>query len=108
MKFIGHLFGLTAVAILSLLLTLFAAYVSVDISHLFSIPMLSTFTIAQFFGAFYIVWISRIGLKLDQREDTETQDTKDHVISAVARMIAYAFMLLVSWGMAYLGFWLLF
>lgn len=110
-SFFGHLLGLAVTIVLSLLVILFGSYVSVDVSHLFQVPILRDFTMLNFFGLYYIIAIFKISGTINKTNsdiDFDDIDATEVIKRGISRQIAYAFVLLVTWGMAHFGHWIVF
>lgn len=110
-SFFGHLLGLAVTIVLSLLVMLFGSYVSVDVAHTFQIPILRDFTMLNFFGLYYVIGLFKIGSAINKNQkdfEFEDMDATEILKRSISKQIAYAFILLISWGMAHLGHWIMF
>lgn len=110
-SFFGHLLGLAVTIVLSFLVILFGSYVSVDVSHLFQVPILRDFTMLNFFGLYYVIGIFKISGTLNKDSNhfgSDDLDSTEMIKNGISRQIAYAFVLLVTWAFAHLGHWAIF
>lgn len=90
--------------VLGFVISLLEAHVILSIASLYTLDFVSRFSFVQVFGIILVFGIIKYTYK---KEDSEDVDFSQKMKDSAVRLMTNLLVLLVSWGLAFVSYWVL-